>query len=281
VAVGVLLAGVYLGACGGHARAPARGGKSPVRAAPAAQQYRRRVLAVAPTATRGVAARRAAIQILMYHVVSAAPPGVPFPELWVGERKFGQEMTALYRAGYHAITLAAAVRAWRRGGPLPRRPVIISFDDGYRSDLTHARPTLLRLGWPGVLNLALQNVERGGITAPEVRRLIAAGWEIASHTLTHPDLTTLSTATLRHELVDSRAEIRRRFGQPAAFFCYPYGRYDARVIAAVRAAGYRAATTEDVGLGVARDLYVLKRVRVSASDTPASLLARLDADRRA
>ena len=132
-----------------------------------------------------------------------------------------------------------------------------------------------------MLNLALGNVEPGGITAPEVRRLIAAGWEIDSHTLTHPDLTRLPASALRHELVGSRAEIRRRFGQPAAFFCYPYGRYDARVIAAVRAAGYRAATTEDEGAGVARDLYVLKRVRVSGSDTPAGLLARLSTPTRA
>jgi peptidoglycan/xylan/chitin deacetylase (PgdA/CDA1 family) len=135
----------------------------------------------------------------------------------------------------------------------------------------------MRLRWPGVLNLALHNVEPGGITAAEVRRLIAAGWEIDSHTLTHPDLTTLPATELRHQLVGSRAEIRRRFGQPADFFCYPYGHYDARVVAAVRAAGYRAATTTDEGLAVGRDLYVLKRIRVNGSDTAASLLARLHA----
>lgn len=229
---------------------------------------------------RGAQARRAAIPILMYHVVSAAPPGAPFPQLWVARGVFAREMATLHRAGYHAITLAAAVRAWRRGGPLPRRPIVLSFDDGYLSDYTHARPVLMRLGWPGVLNLALNNVKPGGITAPEVGRLIAAGWEIDSHTLTHPDLTTLPATALRHELVASRTEIRRRFGQPADFFCYPFGRYDARVVAAVRAAGYQAATTTDEGLGVAHDVYVLKRIRVNGSDTPASLLARLHASAR-
>jgi peptidoglycan/xylan/chitin deacetylase (PgdA/CDA1 family) len=275
--VGVLLAAALLSGCGDHARARGRGPRPTVPPEPTAQ----RVLGPLPAAIRGPAARRAAIPILMYHVVSAAPPGVPFPELWVAPRTFRAEMAALHRAGYHAITLGAAVRAWRHGGPLPRRPLVISFDDGYRSDFTHAAPVLKRLGWPGVLNLALQNVEPGGVTAPEVRRLIAAGWEIDSHTLTHPDLTRLPARALRHELVGSRAEIQRRFGQPAAFFCYPYGRYDARVVAAVRAAGYRAATTEDEGPGVARDLYVLKRVRVSGSDTPAALLVRLRSYRRA
>jgi peptidoglycan/xylan/chitin deacetylase (PgdA/CDA1 family) len=229
----------------------------------------------------GAAARRAAIPILMYHVVSAAPAGVPFPELWVAQRTFAAQMHALRRAGYHAITLSTALRAWRRGGGLPRRPVVISFDDGYRSDFTHAGPVLRRLGWPGVLNLALANLRPGDITAPEVRRLIAWGWEIASHTLTHPDLTTLAPAALRHELVGSREEIERRFGQPVRAFCYPYGHYDAQVVAAVRAAGYRAATTENEGLGVGSQPFTLNRIRVNGSDTATTLLDRVRALARA
>jgi peptidoglycan/xylan/chitin deacetylase (PgdA/CDA1 family) len=225
----------------------------------------------------GAAARRAAIPILMYHVVSAAPAGVPFPELWVARRTFAAEMRALRRAGYHAITLATALRAWRRGGALPRRPVVLSFDDGYLSDFTHAGPVLRRLGWPGVLNLALANLRPGDITPAQVRRLIAWGWEIDSHTLTHPDLTTLGAAALRHELVGSRKAIERRFGQPARAFCYPYGHYDAGVVAAVRAAGYQAATTEDPGLAIGSERFTLKRVRVNGSDTAAGLLARLRA----
>jgi peptidoglycan/xylan/chitin deacetylase (PgdA/CDA1 family) len=230
------------------------------------------------TAIRGAASRRAAIPILMYHVVSAAPPDAAYPELWVPRRRFAREMAALHGAGYHPITLATAVEAWRRGGPLPDRPIVISFDDGYLSQFTHARPVLSRFGWPGVLNLVLHNVGPGGITAHEVRALVASGWEIDSHTLTHPDLTTLPAVALRRELLESRAEIRHRFGQPADFFCYPAGRYNARVVAGVRAAGYRAATTADEGLGVASERFVLKRVRVNGSDTPASLLGRVRAD---
>jgi peptidoglycan/xylan/chitin deacetylase (PgdA/CDA1 family) len=211
----------------------------------------------------------------MYHVVSAPPPGAPYPQLWVSRGRFASAMAALRRAGYNAVTLAAAVDAWRRGGPLPRRPVVITFDDGYRSDYTHAGPVLRRLGWPGVLNLELNNLRPGDITVPEVRRLIEWGWEIDSHTITHPDLTTLGPAALRHELVGSRAEIRRRFGQPARFFCYPAGRYNATVVAAVRAAGYEAATTEDPGAGVAGKRFTLPRVRVNDTDTAATLLARL------
>src|SRR5205814_389106 len=150
-----------------------------------------------PAATWGATARRARVPILEYHVVTAAPSGAAFPQLWVARDRFAAEMAALRRHGYDAVTLAAAVNAWRRGGPLPSRPVVITFDDGYRSDFTHAGPVLRRLHWPGVLNLALNNLRRGDITAPEVRRLIDWGWEIDSHTLTHPDLTTLAPQALR------------------------------------------------------------------------------------
>jgi peptidoglycan/xylan/chitin deacetylase (PgdA/CDA1 family) len=269
----VTLAAVGAGGCAGSGPAPGR--REPTTARLDRPAHEAWHLALAPIATRGTASRRAAIPILMYHVLSAAPRGAPEPQLWVSKRRFAGEMGALHGTGYHAITLATAVRAWRHGGPLPSRPVVISFDDGYLSDYTHARPVLRRLGWPGVLNLVLQNVGPGGITAREVRGLIASGWEIDSHTLTHPDLTTLPPVVLRHELVGSRAEIRRRFGQPADFFCYPSGRYDARVEAAVRAAGYRAATTVDEGYAVGGQGFALKRIRVNGTDTAATLLARL------
>ena len=158
----------------------------------------------------------------------------------------------------------------------------MSFDDGYLSQYTHAKPVLRRLGWPGVLNLELRNLGPGGLTTHQIKSMLAAGWELDSHTLTHPDLTTVDATRLRTELVGSRAEIRKRFGpRTAEFFCYPAGRYDATVIAAVRAAGYRGATTVDAGLGVGSEPYTLKRVRVNAGDTPATVLARIKATRSA
>lgn len=229
----------------------------------------------APRVT-GAAARRLVVPILMYHVISAPPAGVANAELWVDRHVFAEQMQALRQAGYEAVTLRQAYDGWRRGAPLPKRPVVISFDDGYLSHYTHAKPVLRRLGWPGVLNLELKALGPGGLTVKQVRALLAAGWELDSHTLTHPDLTTLDDAALRHELVESRRSLRRRFGVPVDFLAYPAGRFDARVAAAVRAAGYRGATTTVEG--VARrsdDPFTLPRVRVNGSDTAASLLARL------
>jgi peptidoglycan/xylan/chitin deacetylase (PgdA/CDA1 family) len=152
---------------------------------------------------------------------------------------------------------------------------VLSFDDGYASQVRNAQPELRRAGWPGVLNLTLANLPRlGGVSA--VRRMVRAGWEVDSHTLTHPDLTTLADGALRRELRDSRARIRRLFGESASFFCYPSGRYDARVIAAVKDAGYLAATTVISGFATpAADPYLLERIQVSAGVGGAGLLRRL------
>jgi peptidoglycan/xylan/chitin deacetylase (PgdA/CDA1 family) len=228
----------------------------------------------------GARARRARVPILMYHVISAPPAGTPYPALWVAPGLFAAQMHALARAGYRAVTLERVMRAWTDGAPLPAHPIVLSFDDGYRSDDTHAGPVLRRLGWPGVLNLELDNAAPDGISDTRIRHLIAGGWEIGSHTLTHPDLTTLPDAALRHELEVSRAEIRRRFGRTPTTFCYPAGRYDARVVQAVRAAGYTSATTEQPGwASPSGDRLTLPRIRVSGGESPATLLAAITSSR--
>jgi peptidoglycan/xylan/chitin deacetylase (PgdA/CDA1 family) len=229
----------------------------------------------------GAKARRMAVPILMYHVISAAPAGVANAELWVDKDVFADEMHALQGAGYTAITLQQAWDGWQHGGPMPRKPVVVTFDDGYLSHYTHAKPVLRKLGWPGVLYLTTKAIGPDGLTEKQIRSLMKAGWEIDSHTLTHPDLTALDDAALEHELTESRRELQRRFGVPVNFFAYPAGRNDARVRAATAAAGYSAATTVEEGLARGRDdAFALKRVRVNASDTAATLLARLEAASR-
>lgn len=175
------------------------------------------------------------------------------------------------------MTLRAVWAHWHRGVPLPKRPIVVSFDDGYRSVAEAALPPMHERRWPGVLNLTVKNLHvRGGLSHRQVRRLIAAGWEIDAHSLTHPDLTSLDDRQLEREVAGSRRELRRQFGLPVDFFCYPAGRYDARVISAVRRAGYLGATTTLDGLGKPSEPYELRRVRVSRSDGVAGFAAKLE-----
>jgi peptidoglycan/xylan/chitin deacetylase (PgdA/CDA1 family) len=219
-------------------------------------------------------ALRTPVPVLMYHVIGTPPASAPYPELFVSRQLFAAQVAALARAGYHAVTLERMWRAWHGRATLPPRPVVLSFDDGYRGDFGAAMPILRRHGWAGVLNLLVANLHRHdwGLKAWMVRRMIANGWEVDSHTLTHPDLVTVSRARLWREVHGSRVVLHRLFHVPARFFCYPSGAFDAAVIAAVRRAGYLGATTEIAGLAERSQPYTLRRVRVDAGEAPAALL---------
>ena len=207
------------------------------------------------------------VPILMYHVIGDPPPGAPYPELYVGRRDFEAQMSWLARHGYKAVTQRDVWNHWHRGGALPPRAIVITFDDGYRSVADRALPSMQARGWPGVLNLTVKNLRvSGGLSEWRVRMLIAAGWELGSHSLTHPDLTALDNVTLAREIAGSRLMLRSRFGVEVDFFCYPAGRYNRTVIRAVRRAGYLGATTTIEGLARPGQPYELNRIRVSRRD---------------
>jgi peptidoglycan/xylan/chitin deacetylase (PgdA/CDA1 family) len=215
----------------------------------------------------------------MYHVIAPAPAGAKYAGLWVAPAALRAQVAALATAGYTGVTLDRVLDAWEGRDALPPHPVVLSFDDGYLSQGTAAGAVLRAAGWPGVLNLAWHNLGApGGLTAGRVRTMIADGWEIDAHSLTHPDLTTLDPAGVRREIAGSRAAIRRAFGVAADAFCYPAGRFDPAVEAAVRAAGYRAATTERPGAARPRDdHYALPRIRVSAGEPSAAVVSSVRA----
>lgn len=218
-----------------------------------------------------------AVPILMYHVLAAAPRDAAFPGLYVAPREFVAEVDALAARGFRAVTLDRVWRARHGLATLPRRPVVFSFDDGYRSDASVALPVLRAHGWPGVLNLEVANLRPvWGARPSEVHRLIRAGWEIDAHTLTHPDLTRLAPAQVWRQVDGSRVDLRREFHVPADFFAYPSGRYDPAVEAAVRQAGFLGATTTTLGLDTATTSpFALDRIRVAGGEGAAGLLETL------
>ena len=177
-----------------------------------------------------------------------------------------------------AITLEQAWDGWKHGGPLPKHPVVISFDDGYLSHYTHAKPVLRALGWPGVLNLELKAIGPGGLTdAPDPlddgRRL---GGRLAHAHAPGSDDARRRRAAARAGRVAARS-CASASACPADFFAYPAGKLRRpRRRRRREAAGYKAATTVDEGIARGRDdPFALKRVRVNGSDTAVTLLAKL------
>jgi peptidoglycan/xylan/chitin deacetylase (PgdA/CDA1 family) len=235
----------------------------------------RRTVSIAPRVSP-------AVPILLYHHLGDPPPGERHASLWVTPRRFRAQLDALDRAGFHAVTLARVWDAWHGGRPLPKRPVVLTFDDGYAEQDAIARPALARHGWRGVLNLQLNHINiRGGLSRAAVRRLVAAGWEVDDHSATHPDLTKVSPKRLHAEVTTSRATFRRTLGIDPMFFSYPYGKVDARVRAAVRDAGFLAATTIVPRRATsADDPFLLPRLIARRDATPAQLVRLAGRGRR-
>lgn len=212
------------------------------------------------------------VPMLMYHVLDEPAPGAPFPDLYLAADDFRAQIDWLAAEGYEAVTLRQVEHAWWHDGRLPEKPIVLSFDDGYVSHYETAFPALAEHGWPGLLNLKAGETD---IYKRQVREMLAAGWELGSHTVNHPDLTSLDATSLADELTRSRRVLRRRFGVAVTHLCYPAGRFNDTVVAAAEAAGYTTAATTEPGLAGADDPYRLRRIRVNRGDGPAALAAAL------
>jgi peptidoglycan/xylan/chitin deacetylase (PgdA/CDA1 family) len=201
-----------------------------------------------------------------------------YPGLYVPAPEFAAQMKALHAAGWHAVTMDQLEANWTRGVPLPAKPIVLSFDNGYASQYTNALPVLKNLGWVGVENMQLSGLppSQGGLTDAQVRGLLSAGWELDTQGISHAELTGLDSSQLRYQVATARQLLRRRYGVAVNWFCYPSGHYDPTVIAAVKAAGYVGSTTVVPGWASrGEDPYALPRLRVLGGTSPAALLAQI------
>lgn len=218
--------------------------------------------------------------LLMYHAVGHAGAD-PF-DLYVTPGRFAAQMAALARIGLRGVSMADLGDAIARGSASGL--VGITFDDGYRDVITHALPVLRQHGFgatfyavSGLLggeNLWDPPPRRNLMTANELRMLVAEGYEVGSHSVSHCRLAGLDSATLRTEVADSRAALADILGEPPRTFCYPYGSVDAAATRAVEAAGY------DYGCAVHRvaglpDTYARPRVGVMERDGGVRFAAKL------
>src|SRR5436190_8470974 len=208
---------------------------------------------------------RGPVPILEYHPIQPPVAGTAYPELFVPQADFEQQMAWLHDQGYEAVTLRQVEDAWGGHGELPPKPVVVTFDDGYRSQYVAGFLVLQRYRWPGVIDL-IAGPQGDDLPTADVRKMLHAGWELASHTVNHLDVTTLDPSQLATEIAGSKRMLEQRFGVKVTDFCYPAGHYDQAAIAELRRAGYRGATTELPGLADRQNPYTLARLEITNSD---------------
>jgi peptidoglycan/xylan/chitin deacetylase (PgdA/CDA1 family) len=188
------------------------------------------------------------VPILMYHRIDALTSRLPpiTRRLTVDPRDFGAQLGWLAGHGFHTISPQQLYDALMKGTPLPPRPVLLTFDDGYRDVLAKAVPRLRRYHMT-----AIEFVITGRISGPDpsfltwgqLHRLEQSGVAIGSHTVTHRELTRLSAAEALSELRSARSDLERHLGHPVQWFAYPAGRENPAVVALTREAGYVLAMT--------------------------------------
>ncbi|MFC9909154.1 polysaccharide deacetylase family protein [Streptomyces sp. NPDC059862] len=214
------------------------------------------------------------VPILMYHAV-ATDPNDATRALSVTPDAFAQQMAVIGDLGLTPVTTADLAARWRTGRPLPPRPVLVTFDDGYEGVHRHALPVLAKHGFPATLFVStgwLRGAyDTGGgldrmLDWDQVRELADAGVEIGGHSHSHPQLDQLDDDALRFELTRCRDIVAGELGALPVSFAYPYGYSSRRVRQEVRATGYAQA------LAVGNDLagrrqgpYALRRVTVRRS----------------
>ncbi|MGW1890984.1 polysaccharide deacetylase family protein [Streptomyces sp. NPDC002004] len=212
-----------------------------------------------------------AVPILMYHSVADAPNDAT-RVLSVAPEAFAEQMALLGDKGFTPLTTAQLADVWRRGGPLPGRPVLVTFDDGYEGVHRHALPVLAEHGFASTLFVSTGWLRGpydtgGGLDTmlgwDQVRELATAGTEIGGHSHTHPQLDQLPDEELAFELRRCREIVADELGSAPVSFAYPYGYSSRRVRGAVRRTGF--AQSLAVGNDLARRTqgpYALRRVTV-------------------
>lgn len=209
------------------------------------------------------------VPILMYHHVGMLPSGANAirTDLTVSPVDFEAHLQFLADNHFQAIHIADLISYWLAGSPLPQKPVLLTFDDGYDDNYGHAFPLLKRFGFTGTFFIVTQKPDvRSDIymTWEQINQLAEHGMEIGSHTVTHKfKLGRIPAALQLQEIQGSFNAIKTRYPKMPPVFCYPCGSYNVETIEIVHRLGYIAAVTTRPGLShnfTAR--YELSRVRI-------------------
>lgn len=227
--------------------------------------------------------RARGVPVLMYHKVGVPPAGSKLKKLWVTVDQLRWQMGYLKRRGHAPLTLRRVAELLDAGAPVPSNAVVITFDDGYKNNLTEGLPVLREFGFPATIFVVTNAIGRDNfwhdpatetrlpmLTWDDVRALRDAGWDIGSHTLNHPRLARLSPEEAKKELEESRSTLARELGEPPVSFAHPYGNGadDLPLRLAIQAAGYKTACSVHQGLADPRGApLALKRIFVRGDDT--------------
>jgi peptidoglycan/xylan/chitin deacetylase (PgdA/CDA1 family) len=223
---------------------------------------------------------RSILPVLMYHRFGDRPVGDP--SLWISPDRFAGQLAWLRESGFRTLSLDEAYTAQTQG-PVPRRSVLLTIDDGFAEDLEIAAALLEKTGACATVFVAagllgqevelrhpsghLDRVSTGPIVDTDgLHRWIRKGFDVGSHSLTHLDLTTCTPEVAQREISESRARLEATLEREIVDFCYPFAHHDSATRQAVKAAGYRAGYAGEPPVD---DILAIPRMMVYPGDSAA------------
>ncbi|MCL5104504.1 MAG: polysaccharide deacetylase family protein [Armatimonadetes bacterium] len=232
--------------------------------------------------------------VLLYHRLG-------FPKLsslvagqYVAPSLFRSELDYMTAQGWLAVPLENMAEKCRAEGYWERDEFAVTFDDGYLSVYEHAYPALMERRMTATVYVVADTIggandwdaRQGDRREPmmsidQLREMADNGFEIGSHTLTHPHLPDISDEQLTREIADSKRKLEDILGKEVVSFSYPYGDYDDRVLAAAVEAGYRYAVTTKLGIVGGNSVFEIPRVNVRWNAIGPFLMRKINRARKA
>lgn len=182
------------------------------------------------------------VPILMYHSISDEKNN----DAVVSRERFAEQMAYLFDQKFTPISMEQLYAYVSKGQPLPPKPVVITFDDGYLDTYEIAMPILQRYKFKSVVFIPPTDVAQR-LTWKQIQEMKSSGMEIASHSLTHRDMETLSPVQQAEEIQKAQEILDRILNQNTRYFCYPYGGYNSDTIRLLKEKGYLLAVTMNPG----------------------------------
>ena len=233
------------------------------------------------------------LPILMYHSISCKDQdhGHPYFKTNTVPSIFLKHMSYLNRNNYRIISINEALKIMHSGKPLQNKYAVITFDDGYQDILTTALPILKEFNFTATVYLPTQYISKEGqffndnrcLNWQEVIELQSSNIGIGSHTVTHPQLTSLTQQEVEIELTHSKAVIEDKIGKPCDSFSYPYAfpEENRQFVELLRQmllkSGYNSSVSTIVGtMGENADPFFIKRIPVNSNDDEQFFKAKLE-----
>lgn len=202
------------------------------------------------------------LPILVYHIVRPSYPddNASVRTIALTPETFDAQMLYLKENGYQVVTFADLEDYYQNKKPLPRSPIILSFDDGWKDQFKYAFPILKKYGYTATFFVFTNSIDhKSFFSLNQLKELLAAGMTIGSHSRTHPYLTQITNQdALWREINDSKTLLEDLLGVRIHEFAYPFGAYNDTIVAMAKKAGYRSARGDYfTGVQSANRLYEL------------------------